>query len=175
MSKTLRGLRGFSGTSPAAAEHQKKWNNGGRGHLIRRKAGEEVDREWAVKNLYPKFVYIFSDVVCYVTRNPRNWTEIAVNLLDWAKIGAQHAINQYALPAAIVVLNGPPQESEFWISDDVETLTREFFKIIGDSIDKNAFIRSLASQVLFPLVAQVRGYEADITHSTALIIFKTFS
>lgn len=141
---------GFDGSSPVAAQYQTSWHEGGRGYPIRQIKNDEdiIDRAWAVRNLYPKFVYIFSDVVCYVTRNPRKWTHIAIELLEWAKIGASHAVNQYALPAAIIILNGPPQENEAWISDDLDALTREFFQVIGDQIEKSAFVRDLAEQVI---------------------------
>lgn len=30
-----------------------------------------ITRGWAVRELYPRILFPFSDVVCYVTRNPR--------------------------------------------------------------------------------------------------------
>ena len=138
---------GLEGTKPVAAAHQKNWQDGARGHQIRQREGIRIDRKLAVGKLYPKFVYIFSDVVCYVTRNPRGWSEIVNNLLEWATVAAQHAVNQYALPAAILVLNGPPTGKPSWMSDDQNVLTNEFFKVVEADMTENAFVKDLAEQV----------------------------
>jgi hypothetical protein len=140
---------GLGGGEPAAAAHQKKWQDSSRSHPIHQKQKQDIpiDRKWAVENLYPKFIYLFSDVVCYVTRNPRGWAEIVDNLLTWASVAAQHAVNQYALPAAIIVLNGPPTSEEMWIAGDHDAMTNEFFKAVEEQITKSAFVRSLAAQV----------------------------
>ena len=138
---------GLEGVKPVAAAHQKKWQDSSRSHPIRQKQGITTDRKWAVEKLYPKFIYLFSDVVCYVTRNPRGWAEIVDNLLGWASVAAQHAVNQYALPAAIIVLNGPPAGKEMWIAGDHDAMTNEFFKVVEEQITGSAFVRSLAAQV----------------------------
>ena len=146
---------GLDGTLPLAAAHQKKWQEGSRGYRIHQKEGFSVDRKFAVGTLYPKFLYIFSDVVCYVTRNPRGWAEVVNNLLQWATVAAQHAVNQYALPAAILVLNGPPAGKAAWMSDDPNALTDEFFRAVESQLTESAFVKSLAEQVLHLLHSHV--------------------
>lgn len=107
-----------------------------------------MDRKFAVGMLYPKFLYLFSDVICYVTRNPRGWAELVHNLLQWATIAAQHAVNQYALPAAVLVLNGPPTGKLDWMGEDTNALTEEFFRAVEGQMTESAFVKDLAEQVL---------------------------
>lgn len=111
------------------------------------KNGERMDRRTAVKELYPRFLYIFSDVVCYVTGNPRAWAESAVHLLGWSLAGAQSSINQHALPALIIALNAPRMDRRDWIEGDSDAATKAFFETIEGEIAKNNFVMELAKQV----------------------------
>ena len=106
-----------------------------------------MDRRTAVQTLYPRFLYTLSDVICYVTRNQKTWADSALRLLNWSLVGAQSTINQQALPALIIVLNGPTLENPDWISGDPEAATKDFFSAIEDEISKNATIRDLAQKV----------------------------
>ena len=145
---------GLEGTKPAAATHQKKWQDGSFGYRVKRKQGLGVDRKFAVGKLYPKFLYIFSDVICYITRNPRGWAEVVSNLLEWATVAAQHAVNQYALPAAILVLNGPPDGRAAWMGDDVDALTDEFFSAVESQIEESTFVKGVAEQVFASILSE---------------------
>jgi hypothetical protein len=138
---------GLFGAEPVAAKHQKIWQQRGRKYLIEDKDGVQVDRSMAVKTIYPKFLYIFSDVVCMVTRNPKAWAGDITKLLEWSSIGAHHTVNQYALPAAIIVLNAPQMENESWVSDDPDALTWQFFDTISREIKTNTRLRDMASKV----------------------------
>lgn len=73
---------GFLGSEPACAQHHNGWYRLGRKYLIRGKSGKTVDRSIAVKEIYPRFLYIFSDVICLVTRNPKAWAKTALKLLE---------------------------------------------------------------------------------------------
>ncbi|KAF5687085.1 hypothetical protein FCIRC_2473 [Fusarium circinatum] len=137
---------GLLGTEPLAAEHQTEWAKYGQRYLIESKNGKPVDRRTAVKTIYPRFLYIFSDVICYVTRNHRAWAESALQLLDWSKVGVQNAINQHALPALIIVLNGPSLENEAWLRDDHEAVTDAFFQAIEKEISATTEFRELAQK-----------------------------
>jgi hypothetical protein len=129
---------GVLGAEPAAAQHQKIWQKHGWRYLIEERDGKPMDRSTAVKTIYPKFLYIFSDVICMVTRNQKSWTETAVRLLEWSAIGAQNTLNQYALPVAIIILNQPTVEDERWISEDQYAATRDFFSSVEQEIVENA-------------------------------------
>ncbi|KAM0085659.1 hypothetical protein ACKRZS_001983 [Fusarium odoratissimum] len=137
---------GLLGTEPLAAEHQTEWARYGQRYLIESKDGKPVDRRTAVKTIYPRFLYIFSDVICYVTRNHRAWAESALRLLDWSKVGVQNTINQHALPALIIVLNGPILENEEWLGDDHEIVTDAFFQAIEKEISETTEFRELAQK-----------------------------
>ncbi|KAF5717819.1 hypothetical protein FMUND_5550 [Fusarium mundagurra] len=137
---------GLLGTEPLAAEHQTEWARYGQRYLIESKDGKPVDRRTAVKTIYPRFLYIFSDVICYVTRNHRAWAESALRLLDWSKVGVQNTINQHALPALIIVLNGPTLENEAWLGDDHEVVTDAFFQAIEKEISETTEFRELAQK-----------------------------
>lgn len=112
--------------------------------------GRYMDRRTAVQTLYPRFLYIFSDVVCYVTRNPKAWADSALRLLEWSMAGAESTINQHALPALIIVLNGPTIEDEEWIHGSPEAVTDAFFKTIEEEISANEKIKNFANFVSVP-------------------------
>ncbi|KAL4987485.1 hypothetical protein BDW68DRAFT_177857 [Aspergillus falconensis] len=138
---------GFQGTHPMAAKYQDKWHTKGRQYPVApARGGDAVDRVAAVQGIYPKFLYIFSDVICIVTRNCRLRTQIAIRLLEWSEAGAQDSVNQSALPAAIIIINAPPEEHDQWISDDPNAMTNEFFRGVDHELEENNTLRSKASQ-----------------------------
>jgi len=110
------------------------------------KNGKIVDRSTAVKEIYPRFLYIFSDIICLVTRNPKAWAETALQLLEWSDIGAHNTVNQYVLPAAIIVLNQPTIEDKRWISADLGAATEDFFAVVEKEIEGNNKLRAMASK-----------------------------
>jgi hypothetical protein len=166
---------GLFGAEPVAAKHQKIWQQRGRKYLIEDKDGVQVDRSMAVKTIYPKFLYIFSDVVCMVTRNPKAWAEDIIKLLEWSSIGAHHTVNQYALPAAIIVLNAPQIENESWVSDDPDALTWQFFDTISREIETNTRLRDMASKVRDHVSYGFVCEEMLIPLSTELAVCLNFS
>ncbi|SPN97426.1 uncharacterized protein DNG_00940 [Cephalotrichum gorgonifer] len=136
---------GLMGTEPVASQFQTNWSRGHRKYLIETKYGEHMDRATAVKSLYPRFLYIFSDVICYVTRNHRAWADSCVRLLEWSIAGAQGSINQHTLPALIIILNGPAVENEEWIRDS-QAATRDFFNAVSKEIAAHAKLGDWARQ-----------------------------
>ena len=85
-------------------------------------------RKEVVSNLYPRFLYMFSDVVCYTTKNARY---VAVpcclyhrtkscgstsaadleNLVNWARTGYDHTTNQLSRPALFIVVNNDVRDN----------------------------------------------------------------
>ncbi|KAF0322510.1 patatin-like serine [Colletotrichum asianum] len=139
---------GLFGTEPVAAKYQTEWTKHGRCYLVKTEDGKVMDRSTAVKELYPRFLYIFSDVVCYVMRNHKQWADSALKLLDWSMIGAQSTINQQSLPALIIVLNGPFTQNEEWIFGDENAITSSFFSAIAAEITKSSRVRELAAPLI---------------------------
>lgn len=138
---------GMLGAEPVAAQHQKVWWKYGRRYLIEERDGKRIDRSTAVKTIYPKFLYIFSDVICMVTRNQKSWADTAVRLLEWSTVGAYNAVNQYALPALIIILNAPAVEDQRWVSEDQDQATEDFFKSVEQEIVENETLREMAKKV----------------------------
>ncbi|KAK5996132.1 PNPLA-gamma [Cladobotryum mycophilum] len=115
-------------------------------YLLEPKGGKPIDRKTAVATIYPRFLYIFSDVVCMVTRNQRAWADSATRLLEWSQVGAQNTVNQSALPALVIVLNAPSVEDDAWVSEDEEAVTKTFFDALDQEISENRILASLAKK-----------------------------
>ncbi|KAH7108977.1 hypothetical protein EDB81DRAFT_704931 [Dactylonectria macrodidyma] len=137
---------GMFGGEPVAAQHQKGWPKHGRRYLVQPKDGKQIDRKTTVTTIYLRFLYIFSDVICMITKNQKAWADSIVKLLEWSSISAHNTVNQYALPALVIVLNGPTVENDAWISDDHEATTRDFFMAIEQEINKNTVLREMAKK-----------------------------
>ena len=151
---------GLSGGETIASKYQSRWFKFGRSYLIENKDGRQVDRDTAVKEIYPKFLYIFSDVVCMVTRNPKVSAELARKVLEWGQVGARNAVNQYSLPALVVIINGPTIENppQSWLSDDLDAATKSFFNHINEEINTNATLQALAKEVRLSTRAWLHEY-----------------
>ncbi|KAI1388650.1 uncharacterized protein F4822DRAFT_437371 [Hypoxylon trugodes] len=142
----LADCEGMLGGEPTAAQYQKSWPQHGRRYLLESKNGRPVDRKTAVMEIYPRFLYLFSDVICMVTRNQKAWAHSALRLVEWSQVGSHNAVNQCALPALIIVLNGPAIENESWISNDYDAVTRDFFSTIDAEIDENIDFSEMAKK-----------------------------
>ncbi|KAK0730097.1 hypothetical protein B0H67DRAFT_560740 [Lasiosphaeris hirsuta] len=90
-------------------------------------------RKVIVKNLYPRLLYAFSDVVCFVTNNSRAAQTILEEMFNWAKDGHEKTLNQRVRPGLVIVLNKMPQDSQETMSS-VERTTRSLL----DSFQKSA-------------------------------------
>ncbi|TGJ68838.1 hypothetical protein EYR41_004922 [Orbilia oligospora] len=139
----LADCEGVEGSKPVATKHQKDWMKLSRRYRIQNKEGRGLDRSSIVKNIYPRFLYIFSDVICYVTRDQRSWASATVQLLEWSSIGAEHTINQRTLPALIIILNNSSIENEAWVSDDQDILRDQFFATVKEEQNDNDSLRNL--------------------------------
>lgn len=99
-----------------------------------------------VKEFYPRLLYTFSDVVCYVTNNPRYVTVAAVllgvhdeahncrateneldHLFQWASIGHERTFNQRIKPGLLIIINkDAPSPDKRWL--DVDYATSELLR-----------------------------------------------
>lgn len=59
----------------------------------------------AVEELYSRFLYAFSDVVCFVTKSEQTITLDFQRLLEWASRGLQTSANQTQKRTLIIILN----------------------------------------------------------------------
>jgi hypothetical protein len=74
-----------------------------------------------VDELYPRIVYILSDVICFVTE-ATNTAEVTLGrLIKWADKTRSGTLNQPALPHAIIIVNGTKSNPEEWLDENVAT------------------------------------------------------
>jgi hypothetical protein len=68
---------------------------------------EQEERRWNFVNIvYPRLLYIFSDVVCLVTAGSRKANVLLENTLkQYAGVAAAGTVNQSRLPSLIIVFN----------------------------------------------------------------------
>jgi hypothetical protein len=74
-----------------------------------------------VEELYPRLLYAFSDVICFVTEAANVAEDTLGRLIKWADKTLSRTLNQPALPHAIIVVNGAKSNPEEWLDEDVAT------------------------------------------------------
>ncbi|KAF8242916.1 hypothetical protein K440DRAFT_664454 [Wilcoxina mikolae CBS 423.85] len=109
--------------------------------------GEKRSRGWMVKKFYPRILFTFSDVVCYVTKNFRTMEVVISRLIRWANAVFQTSVNQPLLPYAIIIVNALEdkgvQDNSGWWEDDptIAQLDKH-----TDSFKDDPFLEGLARQ-----------------------------
>lgn len=90
---------------PRAAEH--RWNE-----ALAAKRGSFIH------TAYPRLLYMFSDVLCYVADgSKRKYSKIIKLLATYGKISAAGTVNQNRLPTLILVFNKLGEEEGTWNVD----------------------------------------------------------
>ncbi|KAL8843022.1 MAG: hypothetical protein Q9176_002325 [Flavoplaca citrina] len=174
------GLRGGE-IEPAANKLRQKnrgnHNQGGKRffggqprELVYAKSNSEArNREWAVKRVYPRLLYTFSDVIVFVLRNTRTFESSALTLLlDWASTSLESSINQPTIPHAIIVLNAtnPGVDQDEW---DIPTATERLMQHVANAVYENPFFVKYADhwrkkgRRIKDMLDLVRCYYADIS------------
>ncbi|EPS43509.1 hypothetical protein H072_2495 [Dactylellina haptotyla CBS 200.50] len=136
----LADCEGITGGEPIAKRFQNTWFDTQKPRRKKYRIRAKLGRSEVVKDLYPRLLYTLSDVVCYVVSEP-SWQDVLENLLEWSTTGAQHTINQAALPALIIILNIEDRKiSNEWIlprdwdvhseKDNPDPVTQYVFNII---------------------------------------------
>jgi hypothetical protein len=126
---------------------------------------EKCKREFAVRNLYPRLLYAFSDIVIFVLRNDRFFSTslgatglfgdmltdnrifesaALVPMLQWAASSIEGSVNQSAMPHAIIVLNftDPNIDPNGWT---VESATNSLLNTYAKAVYENADVRNHAN------------------------------
>ncbi|KAF3224782.1 hypothetical protein TWF192_001403 [Orbilia oligospora] len=142
---------GLDAAMPLAHQFQKAWNDIRKAGRTLFRMKRRIDRNFVVENLYPRLVYIFSDVVCYVARE-NHWPQTISRLMEWSTTGAQHSINQAALPALILIINRGNEGREEWVTDKGHhALTKSFLEDLRDTVDKDPTLAEMARKYNIPL------------------------
>lgn len=120
----------------------------------------EQGRQALVRELYPRLLYSFSDVVVFVLDNPRyveghghhiiyinasvrKFESVLIQLVKWAHQAIEKACNQSVLPHAVVALNRTQsngQNAEKWES---KSTTQALLKAVQSSLTKNDYLRGM--------------------------------
>ncbi|OQO14747.1 hypothetical protein B0A48_00129 [Cryoendolithus antarcticus] len=100
---------------------------------------KKQSREFAVAHLYPRLLYTFSDVICFVLRNP----SVLERLVDWAAAALEKSSNQPVLPHAILVLNASENDipEDLW---DVDNATESLMESLARTVYQNSTFKRYA-------------------------------
>ncbi|KAK3389280.1 hypothetical protein B0H63DRAFT_537088 [Podospora didyma] len=118
-------------------------------------------REYAVKRLYPRILYTFSDVVVFVLREVRTFqTEVLQKLVEWAYSSIDKSINQPSLPHIIIALNA----TENAIDEKQWELDVATDKLLGDYKDSIHQVQKLQN-----IVASLKTIGKNISSTKELL------
>ncbi|KAK6355689.1 hypothetical protein TWF718_000082 [Orbilia javanica] len=78
----------------------------------------EHKRESITDGLYPQFMYLFSDVICYVMDGSASVSKDIIRLLEWAARGEADSVNIEPYKALVVVINQPSNWQKEWESQE---------------------------------------------------------
>jgi hypothetical protein len=104
---------GTNGTVPKGAKN--RWNE-----------ATEEERKNVVKKVYPRLLYMFSDIVCFITTlSKREQQTLIEQLTVYGGLAAAATVNQSRLPLLLLVFNKSSQSEGKW---SVEEASRDFNK-----------------------------------------------
>ncbi|KAF3101287.1 hypothetical protein TWF706_005589 [Orbilia oligospora] len=144
----LADCEGMGGdVASVASSYQMKWHSlKGKSNQKAYYFGDQVDRKYVIKDTYPRLLYIFSDVICYVV-GEKAWSKTITRLLNWSTTGAQHTINQAALPALILIINLSMEGKEEWVSEEGgDIFTRHVLEIMNVEAATNKKLKDMAQK-----------------------------
>jgi patatin-like phospholipase/acyl hydrolase/energy-coupling factor transporter ATP-binding protein EcfA2 len=100
-------------------------------------------RDYIVRNLYPRLLYTFSDVIVFVMKNPRVIEVVIEQLIRWAAAALETSSNQPVLPHAIIVLNASENatDPELW---DVDKSTAALMQSVHKALLQNHTLKNFA-------------------------------
>ncbi|KAK1752635.1 hypothetical protein QBC47DRAFT_389002 [Echria macrotheca] len=122
----------------------RRWAEASFGFLsrgFRRTISTTYEREEAVKEIFPRLLYNFSDVIVHVMLSAaaRQMENHIAKLLQWAHASHASAINRLTLPHLIVILNQSDDDSAW---DPAET-TRQVLAEQAGILDGNRVVASI--------------------------------
>lgn len=122
------------------ARHIRRMHNTSEREILWATTEETRSREYHVRNLYPRLLYTFSDVIVFVMKNPRVIENVIEQLIKWAAAALETSSNQPVLPHAIIVLNASENttDPELW---DVNTSTIALMASVREALDQNHTLR----------------------------------
>jgi hypothetical protein len=121
-------------------KHIRRKHNTSEREVLWATTDEKRSREYHVRNLYPRLLYTFSDVIIFVTREARVIENVIDHLIQWAAAALETSSNQPVLPHAIIVLNAAAHETDakLW---DVANSTAALLESVGQALQQNHTFR----------------------------------
>jgi 50S ribosome-binding GTPase len=95
----------------------------------------------AVEELYSRFLYAFSDVVCFVTKSEQKITFDFQRLLEWASRGLQTSVNQTQQRTLIIILNARIEHDPALMNED--TAENKMFKSVGNVWENSPALKKI--------------------------------
>ncbi|KAK1829692.1 hypothetical protein QBC39DRAFT_125502 [Podospora conica] len=89
-------------------------------------------RDLITKSLYPRLLYAFSDVVCFVTHNTRASQDIMWKLFEWSQDGLERTFNQRVRPGLIIIVNKNTPQYDYMLPN-VDDTTELFLTSVESS------------------------------------------
>jgi energy-coupling factor transporter ATP-binding protein EcfA2 len=88
-----------------------------------------------VHSSYPKLVYLFSDVVCFVIQS--HWKEKAYldDLIKWASQGSLNIINQGIKPKLIIIFN-KIEPKDFEDYENIDGMSATYFDSVPEKVEQ---------------------------------------
>jgi predicted acylesterase/phospholipase RssA len=130
-------------TTPSFTKHIRRQHNTSEREILWATTDEKCSREFNVRNLYPRLLYTFSDVIVFVTKNGRVIEKVIEQLIKWAAAALETSSNQPVLPHAIIVLNATANSTEpdLW---DVNNSTSSLLESVTRAVHQNDKLRKYA-------------------------------
>ncbi|KAH8672607.1 hypothetical protein BGZ60DRAFT_563027 [Tricladium varicosporioides] len=119
--KLFQYMRDFTPAGPQPVHPGPELTGAGMSSLQRKQLSPTPTRKFCVEDLYPRMLYSFSDVVCFVTQQANTAEVTLEKLIKWADKVSTKTLNQLALPCAIIVVNGIRNNPEDWLDEKVAT------------------------------------------------------
>ncbi|PTB65192.1 hypothetical protein BBK36DRAFT_1122202, partial [Trichoderma citrinoviride] len=127
-------------------------------------------REFAVKSLFPRILYTFSDVIVFVLREARTFeTEVLKLLVEWAATSIDKSVNQPSRPHVIILLNAAEMTTDDnqW---DPEWATKKLLDDYKDSVHRVPYLqRTISNSKLRKSVRTTKDLLDYYYHSVTVI------
>lgn len=122
-----------------------------------------------VNQSYPKLVYLFSDVVCFVTQS--NWREkqFLDTLIDWASQGSANIVNQGIKPKLVIIFNKIEPE-DFSDYENIDGNTLAFLNSDPDRINTLYKFFTNPKVVFLPHATNLIKFSRQIDRLNQLIV-----
>jgi hypothetical protein len=99
----------------------------------------------AVEELYSRFLYAFSDVVCFVTKSEQTITLDFQRLLEWASRGLQASVNRTQQRTLIIILNARIEHDEALMDED--NAESRMFNSIGNVWENSPALKKIMDKI----------------------------